>query len=177
MALNDVLKEAAMADINECASVYLGPRSLKNYFDWNRPTIKFLYDNGVLTNKELDSVLENKVVAEVRKYIRMMNTSRCFTNVDEKIKDHTYADDVFHTELLAYALQKNLLSKRELVGIKFNGDDPKSFVKQYGRPGLIKTIREVFLNPKPSMLTKSSSSNAREYHNIDAEHPSCDCGN
>ncbi len=163
MTLNDLLEGTVLDDIRRCEFVILGSHSVENYFIQNHDTIKLLYDKGILTDKNLDFLLVSKVVDEARKYVKMMNTPLTLIPSGQSIQDHTYADHVFRTDFLAYAIENEGLSPREIRKIRFDHDhNPVSFVLRYRKPDLIPNLRRELLDPKPKVVLGAYD-----------EHPTC----
>jgi hypothetical protein len=162
MALNDIIKNATVVDMQRCEAIFLSFNSLSHYFERNHDTVKLLYDNNILTDKDIDLVLEEKVLNEAKIYVDMMGRELTYIPGGETTRSQSYADHVLRTDFLAYALAKKALSNKEISKITFDhGENLDSFVQRYGKNDLIPSLRNELLNPKPKPEIKYD------------EHPTC----
>lgn len=155
MALNDVLRKAVVEDMETCTTINgISHPSMEHYFRQNLDTLKLLYSIGVLRDKDIDPILEKKIIDEAKLYIKMG-------------RDHNDPTAggfyVLRSSFLAYALKKGALSNRELKVIDFEGETIDSYVQRHYTDNLLKHVREELFNPKTLPDMKYD------------EHPVCDC--
>lgn len=136
MALNDKLKTATIEDLRKVNILMLD-----SYARTNEATIIFLYNQGIIDDSSIESALEEAVFNQARDDYNMMTA---------KGREHTiYADHVGRPDCLAYALNKNKFSKKEIGQIPFDhGYTAETFPKRYDRENLLSILREELLNPK-----------------------------
>jgi len=136
--LKSVLKKAVITDLEKCDAIYVSYPSISDYFQKNYDTLKLLHDNNILTDQDIDSILEKKIISEAKIYVKMMQGY-----------EKRYADHVLRTDFLAYAMHKNRLSQQELKKIRFDHDQGTvSYVERYTKPDLIENLRKDLLTPK-----------------------------
>jgi hypothetical protein len=137
MSLKDKLKDVTVSEMKKCQTVFvwnLAP--LRDYFNDNNDSIKLLFDNNIITNEHIDPILEEKVLYEVRTYIIRMDMGIW------------RADHVYRRDFLAYALDNNVLSPKEIHQIVFDdGQTIPSFILRYGKKDFIHALRNELLNP------------------------------
>jgi hypothetical protein len=161
MALNDIIKNATVVDMQRCEAIFLSINSLSHYFRRNHDTIKILYNNNILTDKDIDLILEEKVLNEAKIYVHMMDRELTLSG-GERTRSQSYADHVLRTDFLAYALGKKALSTKEISKITFDhGENLDSFIQRYSKNDLIPSLRNELLNLKPLPEMKYD------------EHPTC----
>lgn len=106
--------------------------------DLERNILRGLYEKSWISNLELEGALLSAVVNEARRSIVHMG------------RTGEYADHAcVYPEHLAYALEKDLLSRREKRIVKRHLDHQKTieeFCQRYHSPNLLSDLREKLLN-------------------------------
>ena len=99
-----------------------------------------LFRSKLLTDKKLDPILEQKVIAEAKLYIRL-----------ECTRGNSSATGyyIFREPFLAYALKKNSLSEKEMNAINFGTHTKNSYIERFYKDNLIEIVREDLFNPVP----------------------------
>ena len=137
MALNDKLKTVTIEDLKQINILIID-----SYARRNHEILNFLYNQEIIDDSSIEGALEVAVFNQARQDYDMMTAKgRSYT---------IYADHVGRPDCLAYALDKDKFSQKEIKKIHFDHEDTaESFLKRYGHQNLLSILREELLNPKP----------------------------
>jgi len=137
MSLNDALKTATIEDLRKVSILMLD-----SYARRNQEALTFLYKHEIIDDSSIEGALEEAVFRQAR---------QDYEDMTRKGRLHTiWADQVGKPECLAYALDKNKFSRKEIEQIPFDLEDTaETFPQSYGRENLLSILREELLNPKP----------------------------
>ena len=138
MVLDDKLKEVTLEDIKQIDIL-----NLDSYARINEEALNILYNKGIIDDSSIEGALEVAVFNQARQDYDMMTA-----------KDRAYiiyADHIGRPGCLAYALNKDKFSEKEIKKIPFDhGYNADTFQKHYGEENLLSVLREELLNPKPA---------------------------
>lgn len=145
--ITDALRQATIKDLANLNLLCLPFYSARNQQVWT-----FLRGQGIIDDASIEKALEPAVIAQAKRdYERVVSRGE-------------YPDHVGRPECLAYAIQHNAFTPRQIRRIPFDhGETPETFCKHYGKEDLLARLREELVNPKP--LPKSEG-----YYD---EHPAC----
>jgi hypothetical protein len=154
MSLSDKLKLVVLEDIKEMRVLFIN-----NYARENGTIIKQLYEQEIINDNSIEEALEKAVFKQARTdYKIMINKSSGPL--------YMYADHVGRTDCLAYALEHNQFTDKEIKNIPFDhGLNIDTYVQRYGKENLLSILKEDLFNPKP----------LPDFGEYDP-HPCCSCG-
>ncbi len=153
MALNDAIRTATIEDLKKISILML-----HSYSRQNQDALTFLYDHRIIDDSSIEGALEEAVFRQARQDYETMTRKGGYYTL--------WADHVGRPECLAYALERNKFSGKEIKKIPFDhGETAETFTQHYGIKNLLSNLREELLNPKP--LPKFN----RDYD----PHPVCEC--
>ena len=140
MSLNDILKTAVIEDLKR-----VDINMLNDYARTNKSTLNFLYNQGTIDNFSIEKGLEHAVINQAKRDVRLMVANKIYT---------LHADHLWRPDCLAYALDKDKLSKKEIKQINFDhGETAKTFSKGHSTKNLLSYLRKELLNPKYPKLS------------------------
>ena len=161
--LEDKLREAAVEHLSRPENIgrTIKPKSQED----DRDIIAFLYEKGIIDDDTIDEAHEKAVIAKAQEYHKMLTSNKGRYTI--------YADHVVNPELLAYALEKGVFSRKQVKRIPFDhGENPEIYVQEYRREDLFDALRENLLHPKDTHHPENRESDG---HHLDENHPVCDC--
>jgi len=155
MSLNYALKTDTIEDLKKISILFLD-----DYARQNQETLTFLYKHGIIDDTSIEGALEEAVFRQAR---------QDYKTITRKGRPYTiWADHVDRPECLAYALERDKFSRKEIRQIPFDhGENAETFIRNYGIKNLLSILRKELLNPKP--LPKFEGG---DYD----PHPVCECG-
>ena len=102
------------------------------------------------SNNEINSNDEEQIKASLEKiaFSQARNDYDCMVK-RKNSETPLYPDHVWRPELLAYAIEKDIFTEKELKKIPFDhGENPTSYAVQYQNKNLLETLFQELTNPK-----------------------------
>lgn len=131
MNLESCIKELILHEISENLSFISFDIEARR----NLKSLKYAYSNGIVSNDDLDSSLEEGITRTAKWLYNRMRRQKI-------TPDHLYPVEIF-----AYGIEK-VFSETEKKRIRFDhGETPDSFVKDYGNPYIVRDYRKRLLDP------------------------------
>ncbi|MGM5481022.1 MAG: hypothetical protein ACQESE_01280 [Nanobdellota archaeon] len=135
MPLNDKLKTATIEELKQVDILMID-----SYGRRNKEILNFLYNHGIIDDSSIEGALEVAVFNQARQDYNLMTIKGGAYTI--------YADHIGRPDCLAYALDKDTFSKKEIENIPFDHEDTaETYYQKYGEENLLSLIREELLNP------------------------------
>jgi hypothetical protein len=158
-SLEEKIRKTILTDLEKIDIV-----NINTYALYNKDTIAYAYGKKIIDDEAIEEALKNAAIIQARKDYSILT--------DEKRKNIygiTHADHAQRNDCFAYAIEKEIFTKKELYKIYFDhGQNPEIYVKEYGREDIGKSLREELLDPRERNIFKKKSDGD--------EHPICSCG-
>jgi len=155
MDLKGRLKGAAVEELRNLEVYMINMRSR-----WDGEIISFLYDQGIISDSDIDDAMRSAALKQARADYKLMTR--------KGLSYPIYADHCASPECLAYAIENNEFSDREIRRIPFDhGHTPEVFIREYRVENLPAYLREQLLHPRELTTV--------DFGDYDP-HPVCECG-
>ncbi|MCK5594102.1 MAG: hypothetical protein KAI18_02560 [Candidatus Aenigmarchaeota archaeon] len=126
----DNIREMILAEIGN-----IKLNQLNDYALANQDTLRTIYGNGILNDENIKEALRNPVTARIWDDYKIISNGFVFENLP-------------HPELIAYALEHDVFSEKELKLIPLEpGDTLQKIIDRYRTEDLFDYLKEKLLNP------------------------------